>query len=89
MVAVRGLAVQAKVPPGLVPMARVIELAAVVTVLPPTSSTVTTGWFVQTAPLAPPPGWALKTSWEAAPIVMLKALLVGPVSPPVADSVSV
>ena len=38
-----GLAVQANVPPGLVPMARVIELVAVVTTLPPTSSTATVG----------------------------------------------
>ena len=74
--------------PGWVAMARVIEAAEVVTMLPPTSSTVTTGWVVQAAPLAPPPGWALKTSWVAAPMVMVKALLVAPVRP-VAVAVSV
>ena len=75
--------VQARVAPlpGWVAMPRVIEAAELVTTLPPTSSTVTTGWVAQTAPSTPPPGWALKTSWEAAPIVMLKALLVAPVRP--------
>ncbi len=28
---------------------------------------VTAGWVAQTAPLAPPPGWVVKASWEAAP----------------------
>ena len=68
-------------PPGWVVMARVIELVAVVTVLPPTSSTVTAGWVAQAVPSAPPPGWVVKASWEAAPIVMVKALLVTLVRP--------
>ena len=70
--AASGLVVQARVPPGLVPMARVIELVALVTVLPPASSTVTAGWVPQAAPLAPPPGWVVKTSWVAAPKVMVR-----------------
>ena len=58
-----------------------IELVAVVTTLPPTSSTLTEGWVPQTDPLVPPPGWGPKASWEAAPMVMAKVLLVAPVSP--------
>ena len=69
-------------------MARVTALVAVVTVLPPTSSMLTLGWAVHTAPLAPPPGWVLKTSWLAAPKVMEKALLVTVVKP-LAAAVSV
>ena len=65
LLGVSGLVVQASVPPGLVPMARVIDAAELVTVLPEASSTVTTGWVVQAAPLAPPPGWVVKTSWVA------------------------
>ena len=87
--AASGLVVQARVPAGLpAPTARVIELAELVTVLPDWSSTVTAGWLVQVAPLAPPPGWAVKTSWVAVPKVMVKALLVAAVSP-VAAAVSV
>ena len=88
VLALSGFVVQARVPPGLVPMASVIELVAVVTVLPPASSTVTLGWVPQTAPLAPPPGWVVKTSWEAAPMVMGTLLLVMVVKP-VAAAVSV
>ena len=61
---------------------------AVVTTLPDWSSTLTAGWVVQVAPLAPPPGWVVKTSWVAVPTVMVNALLVAPVSP-VAVAVSV
>ena len=86
--ALSGLVVQASVPPGLVPMARVIELVAVVTTLPDWSSTLTAGWVVQVAPSAPPPGWVVKTSWVAGPEVMVNAELVVPVSP-VAAAVSV
>ena len=87
-VAPSGLVVQASVPPGLVPMARVMELVAEVTTLPDWSSTLTPGWVVQVAPSAPPPGWVVKASWVAAPGVMVKAELVAPVSP-VAAAVSV
>ena len=51
------------------------------TTLPDWSSTVTLGWVAQAAPSTPPPGWALKTSWLAAPKVMVKALLVTVVNP--------
>ena len=67
--------------PGWVAMARVIELVAVVTVLPPTSSTLTEGWVPQAVPSAPPPGWLVKASWEAPPTVMVKELLVTLVNP--------
>ncbi len=80
--------VQARVPPGLVPSPRVIELVAVVTVLPPTSWSVTPGWVVQATPLAPPPGWGPKTIWEAPPTVMEKELVSTVVKPlAAADSV--
>ena len=58
-VAFLGLAAQASVPPGLVAMAKVIELVAVVTTLPEPSSMLTAGWVAQVAPSAPPPGWVL------------------------------
>ena len=67
--------------PGWVAMARVMELFAVVTVLPPASSTVTLGWVPQAVPSTPPPGWVVKTSWEAPPMVMGTLLLVTVVKP--------
>ena len=81
MLAASGFVVQASVPPGLVPRARVIWLVALVTTLPEASSTLTAGWVPQVAPLAPPPGWALKASWVAVPKVMVKVLLVEPAKP--------
>ena len=57
-------------------MPKVTGLVAVVTTLPPLSSTLTAGWVVQVAPLAPPLGWALKASCAAAPTVMLNDVLV-------------
>ena len=62
-------------------MASVIELVALVTTLPPASSTLTAGWVPQTAPLAPPPGWVVKTNWDAVPAVTLKVPLVTVVKP--------
>src|SRR5664280_3610088 len=74
-----GLAVQVRVaPPGVV-IARVIKVVAVVTVLPPASWTVTVGWVAQAVPPVPPPGCAVKTSLLAAPTVMSNELLVAPV----------
>ena len=61
--AASGLVVQASVPPGLVPTASVIESVAVVTTLPPASSTLTAGWAAQAAPSVPPPGWVVKASF--------------------------
>ena len=69
-------------------MARVMELVAVGHHVARPSSTLTAGWVVQVAPLAPPPGWVVKTSWVAVPAVMVNAVLVAPVSP-VAAAVSV
>ena len=67
--------------PGWVAMASVTALVAPVTVLPPTSSTVTLGWVPQVAPSTPPPGWVVKASWVAPAMVMEKALLVTVVNP--------
>ncbi len=74
--------------PGCVVMASETELVAVVTVLPPTSWTVTTGWVPQARPSVPPPGSVVKASWEAPPTVMAKGLVVTAVNPlAAADSV--
>ena len=66
---------------GLVPMAKVIEADEEVTVLPPASWTVTTGWVVKAVPPVAPAGWVEKASLAAAPTVTLKALEVALVSP--------
>ena len=66
-------------------MARVIELVAVVTTLPDGPRWLTVGWVLQAVPLAPPPGWVVKTSLVAVPTVMLNGVLVAAVSP-VADA---
>ena len=67
--------------PGWEAMARVMVFVPVFTGLPPTSATLTAGWVVHTAPLAPPPGWVLKASSEAVPIVMVNGRLVPPARP--------
>ena len=81
MFAASGLVEQLSAPPGLVPTASVTELVALVTTLPEASSTLTAGCVPKAAPLAPPPGWVLKAIWVAVPKVMVKVLLVVPVSP--------
>ena len=81
LVAASGLVVQASVPPGLVPMARVIEVVGGDHVAAG-SSTLTAGWVVQVGAVGPAPGWVVKTSWVAAPMVMVKAELGGPGEPP-------
>src|SRR6266566_10162033 len=83
--------VPARVPlAGLVPIATVILLVAVVTVLPWASWTATCTAGVIAAPAAALLGWTVKTSFVAGPTVtlMLNALLVAPVRP-VAGAVSV
>src|SRR5450759_3057512 len=76
-----GLAVQVRsAPPGVV-IARVIEVVAVVTVLPSASWTETVGWLAQAVLLVPPPGCVVKASLLGAPTVMLNELLVAPVRP--------
>ena len=82
--AVFGLVVQAKAPPpaGWVAMAKVtLAVLLVLITLPPLSSTLTAGWVVQVAPLAPPLGWVLKASWVAGPTVRLNELVVAVLSP--------
>src|SRR5438552_1956731 len=73
---------------GLVPIASVMLVVAVVTALPCISWTATCTAGVIAAPAAALLGCTVKTSFAAAPAVMLNALLVAPVRP-VADAVSV
>src|SRR5205809_733017 len=73
---------------GLVPIATVMLVVAVVTVLPWASWTATCTAGVIAAPAAAVLGCTVKTSFAAAPTPMLNALLVAPVRP-VADAVSV
>src|SRR5881628_859349 len=83
--------VPARVPlAGLVPMASVMLVVAVVTGLPWASWTATCTAGVIAAPAAAVLGGTAKTSFAAGPTLrlMLNALLVGPVRP-VADAVSV
>src|SRR6266566_7613029 len=81
--------VPARVPlAGLVPIATVMLVVAVVTVLPWASWTATCMAGVIAAPAAAFLGCTVKTSFAAAPAPMLNALLVAPVTA-VADAVSV
>src|SRR6266566_3072740 len=81
--------VPARVPlAGLVPIASVMLVVAVVTVLPWASWTVTCTAGVIAAPAAALLGCTVKTSFAAAPTLMLNALLVALVRP-VAVAVSV
>src|SRR5213596_3562376 len=66
---------------GLVPIASVMLVVAVVTVFPWASWTVTCTAGVFAAPAAALLGWTVKTSFAAAPALMLNALLVAPVRP--------
>src|SRR5881275_3595121 len=78
--------VPARVPlAGLVPIATVMLVVAVVTVLPWASWTATCTAGVIAAPVAVLLGCTVKTSFAAAPTPMLNALLVTPVRP-VADA---
>ena len=69
-------------------MPNVICAFEVVTVLPPMSSIVTTGWLARVTPLAPLAGCAVKTSWAGAPKVMANGVLV-PLIGPLAVALSV
>ena len=73
---------------GLVPIATVMLVVAVVTVLPWASWTATCTAGVIAAPAAAVLGCTVKTSFAAAPALIVNALLVAPVRP-VADAVSV
>ena len=63
-------------------MVRVTESDPVVTVLPPASWTVTTGWVAKAMPPVEPEGLVVKASLVAAPTVMVKLVLTALVSPP-------
>src|SRR5437870_5119319 len=73
---------------GLVPIATVVLVVAVVTALPSASWTVACTAGVIAAPAAALLGCTVKASFAAAPAPMLNAVLVAPVRP-VADAVSV
>ena len=80
--ALRGLVATVSVPlPGFVPMARVMESVAVVTLLPPASCTVTTGWVDRADPPVPLPGCVVKATLAAVPNVIFKELLKAEVRP--------
>src|SRR5436189_264607 len=80
--------VPARVPfAGLVPIASVMVVVAVVTVLPWASWTATCTAGVIAAPAAALLGCTVKTSFAAAPALMLNAVLVALVRP-VADALS-
>src|SRR5436189_144145 len=72
---------------GLVPIATVMLVVAVVTVLPWASWTATCTAGVIAAPAAALLGCTVKASFAAAPTLMLNAVLVAPVRP-VADAAS-
>ena len=67
---------------GLVPIARVTFDVFDVTVLPPASCTVTTGWVLQAVPPVPPVVGVVTANFDAEPTVILKPLLVAPVNDP-------
>jgi len=76
-VAFSGLVVTVSVPLlGFVPVDKVMELVAVVTVLPPASCTVTIGWVDRADPPVPLPGCVMKANLDGAPNVMSKELLI-------------
>ncbi len=60
---------------GLVPMARVTVLVAVVTTLPPASSTATAGGVANLSPATALPGCVVKATWLGGPTAMVKMLL--------------
>ena len=62
-------------PPALFWMAKVTFCAVPVTVFPPASCNVTTGWTERAEPPVPFPGCVVNESLAAAPAVTLKALL--------------
>ena len=88
--ALMGLAVQVRVAPPAVVMARVTGAVLVATVLPPASWTVTTGWAPNAVPPVELEGSVVTSSWVAGPTVMTKLVLSAAVSvPEVAVSVYV
>src|SRR5438874_12593100 len=73
-------------PPGLAPMAIVIEAVLPVTVLPPASWTVTWTAGLMLTPATALLGGVVNTSLAAGPTVMLNVVLVAPVRPARAEA---
>src|SRR5436190_1676021 len=67
-------------PPGLVPIATVMLAVELVTVLPKASCTVTCTAGEMFTPAVALVGWTVKASLDAAPVLMLNAVEVAPVS---------
>jgi len=82
-----GLAVQARVAPAGVVMASVMLVVAEVTVRPPESWTVTTGWAVKTAPPVAGDGLVVKASLVA--VLKMTAVVLTALVSPDADAVRV
>src|SRR5947208_3279142 len=74
--AVTGLAEHASTSPAGVVIANVTALVSVVTVLPPTSVMLTTGWVAKGWRLAASVGWVVNRSPVAGPIVMVTGSLI-------------
>ena len=55
-------------PPVPVLIVAVMVPEALVTTLPPESSTLTTGWPARAEPFVAPEGWVVTASWVAAPV---------------------
>jgi hypothetical protein len=76
-----GFVVQTSAPDGLV-IVNVTALTSVVTVLPPASWIVTTGWVVNGAPPIAPLGWVVKANFADTPTVMVNDVLTAVVNTP-------
>ena len=72
---------QARVAPAGVVMLKVTGAVLVVTVLPPASWTLTTGWVAKATPPVELDGLVVKVSLVAEPTVMVKLALTALVSP--------
>src|SRR3954447_11891180 len=81
-IAVTGLGVHASTAPAGVVIANVTSLVSLVTVLPASSWTVTTGWVANATVLAAPLGWVVKTTLAAGPGVIVNAVLTADVNKP-------
>src|SRR3954454_5237225 len=80
--AVTGFAVHANTSPAGVVIANVTALVSVVTVLPPASVMLTTGWVAKGWRLAASVGWVVNRSLVAGPIVMVTGSLIAGVNKP-------
>ena len=79
--AAAGFAAQVRVAPAGEVIVRVMGSLLVVTVLPPASRTVTTGWVPKAIPPVEPEGFVVKVRTAAGPVVMVKLVLTPEVSP--------